>query len=153
MRRSFVQYVALIALLIQGAFGSVAPVAVLCMSYGSCGTSIGAEVSPTSCGMKSCCQLHPQEVHAAARPVIAIASPCDDDCQNCVDIALPDLDLASMDRVDNQAKDLCPTSLPAVMAGEHIERSVPLLFQTATGPPERLACLHAPIIRSTRLLI
>jgi hypothetical protein len=153
MRRSIIQYVALIALLMQGAFGSVASVAVLCMSHGSCEISIIEGVSPSSCGAQSCCQLHPQEVRAAAWPVIAIASPCDEDCQNCVDIVLPDLTLASVDRVDIQTEDLCPISLPAVMADDRLERFVPPVSPTATGPPEQLACLHAPIIHSTRLLI
>lgn len=147
---------ALFALLVQGAFGSVAPFAVLCVHHGSCGHSRVVEEVATGCGVHGCCGSHPQdqqEERADTRPTIAIAPPCDDGCLSCVDVPLPDLDLALTDRVEIHSKDLGAYSPSAVMMGVHIERIVTGSLPPTTGPPEHLACLHAPVIRSTRLLI
>lgn len=155
MRSRIVQFAALVALLLQGALGSLAPVAVLCMHNGSCEPAILAAVQPKSCSPKSCCQSQSQQ-SAAAGPVIAFTPPCDEDCQNCVDISLPDHDLASIDRIVVQVENssnISHDSIPSAIALVHREPTVPRLLPAPTGLPECMACLHAPIIRSTRLLI
>lgn len=153
MRDGIVRFVALMTLLVQGALGSVAPVAVLCMHHGACGSSIVIAVPHTSCSVRGCCESHPPQERTATQLIITIAPPCDADCQGCVDIGLPDLDLAIVDRVGVGADDLNTGAMPLAMASFPIAPMDMRVLPPATGPPERLACLHAPIIRSTRLLI
>lgn len=88
-----------------------------------------------------------------ALPGVAIAQPCDDDCEDCVDIGLPDVDLFSMDRGSVQADDFASAVMPAPIADAQIEHVVHALTVRATGPPGGPGCLHGSIIRSTRLLI
>ncbi len=164
MRRGTVQLVALVTLLVQGVLGSVAPVAVLCMHQGPCEYSppVVEEVAAASCGLHGCCQSRqqqedPQQDPTATHPAvvaIALAPPCGDDCQSCVDVALPDLTLALPDRTGIQIDHLDPPApLVVMVVSVDSEHFVPRLLPPATGPPDHLACVHAPILRSTRLLI
>ncbi|HRQ76716.1 MAG TPA: hypothetical protein PK098_12430 [Phycisphaerales bacterium] len=154
MRHGIVRFLAFLILLVQGALGSVAPVAVLCMHHGSCGgSSIVIAVPQTSCCVRGCCESHLPQERAATQLVITIAPPCDADCQSCVDIGLPDLDLAIVDRVGVGADDLNTGLMPLAMASFSVAPMEMRVLPPATGPPERMGCLHAPIIRSTRLLI
>lgn len=174
--RRTLSVLALMSLLLQAAFGAVSPVAVLCISSHGCidHGGDGAIVSEpiTACDENRCCARPAPARTDALNDVqnkaqdeslaedhgdedvvrIALATPCDEGCADCVDVALPS-DVPVHD-VRGDALELL-LSMTAQGADQSPVFAVPVseVVPAGTGPPEVRCFADRAIIRTTRLLI
>lgn len=144
MPRSFVTLIALCSLLTHAAIG-VGSGAVLCIK----GSDAGCGAAPVT----TACTCNCVEEAPPARTLIQLCTPCHDECNDCVEVDLPD---ESTPAVVTQVQ--VPTAALLTMAWEVpdvISEPTPALpvIGWNTGPPDRAPLPGALIVESTILLL
>lgn len=152
MGRKAAHYLALVALLVQGVLGSVAPAAALCLHFGACNLPVETGAEDDDCSKGVCCSREHDAESTEARSTLALTVPCDDDCDDCVDISLPDVEMVLV-KPESAGAEVPATALPIAFAVLDLEGALRRPLVQAVGPPEGHACLHRLVISSTRLLI
>jgi len=145
MLRLVIVILAIVAMLTQSVLG-VAPGAVLCIR----GVNDVCGIAPVAPACTCCCA----EEAAPQDTVIRLCTPCRDECNDCIEIDLPD---------ETVPTTIGPDRIPALaflMQAYHIEHAIssPMAvakptFAVGTGPPELRRSPDALIVSSTILLL
>lgn len=143
MNRSLAAILLLATLSLRAMAAMVHPAGVLCIPRAE-----GCQAGAAQVGHEPCCAREA----AAAAVVITCTTPCHDNCNGCLDVDLPHDPMHAGGGIEKprlvKSDAFCP--LPWLVSPSIVAAERPFDRVSSTG---RLVCLHAAMLRATRLLI